>query len=226
MKRVFVKFDKALDLIDEADVLLFRGSNWTSRVVQMAGYGEYSHVGLATWHNCKKRCNSTNTPLLEITEFREGKGGRTVNLINSYYEEIMNGNIDVYRVSQPIKKLSFDVLKDRLIEKNVIFYPKLVTLYLRHLTGLPYGWQRIWWIAKRKLSGIRWLYDHKDMHDDYSIIDHKKIYPVCSTAVAAAFSSVGYDLTPNRADEWMEPSDIARSALLNYLFTLTLDRTE
>jgi hypothetical protein len=215
----FVKLDDALDLIDEGDVLLFKGKGCVSSVIQRAGEGGYSHVGLATWHNGRR--DATGSSLLEITEFREGKGGRTVNLVTAYYDDIVNENIDIYRTIPEVTRLKFNPRTKQVTQDLIKFNAKGATNYLRSLTGLPYGWSRIWWMFQHKAFGIRLFYDLANVSNDEIISDPKKIYPVCSTAVAASYSSVGYDLMPNKSDEWMEPSDLSRSSLLNYLFTLT-----
>lgn len=220
MQKNLIKYDEALDLIMEGDVLLLRGEGFVSSIVSKAGDGKYSHVGLATWHNCAKRC-AMGGPLLEITEFREGFGGRTTNLAVSYESHIKGQLIDVYRASETLTRLKFDVGTRQVISTVIPFDGKAVTNAMRRLTGLPYGWKRIWEIAKRKLVFLRWYYTGYDISDDLAEANFKNVYPVCSTAVSACFSRIGYDLVPNRADEWTEPSDIARSALLNYMFTLT-----
>jgi hypothetical protein len=220
MSKILIKYDDALDLIQEGDVLLFRGKGIVSNLIQRAGDGAYSHVGLATWHNCAKRCLTSGTPLLEVTEFREGFGGRTTNLAVSYAAHINAQVVDVYRAAETLTRLKFDPGTRQTLSTVIPFDGKAVTDCMRRMTGLPYGWQRIWWIARRKLAFIRWFYTRYDITDDTAKADFSHVYPVCSTAVAACFSSIGYDLVPNRSDEWIEPSDVSRSALLNYLFTL------
>lgn len=216
MKRIILPIEEARLLIREADVLLFRGNGLFSGLIQKAGEGSYSHVALASWYN-----GSRESSLLEVVEFREGKGGRTVNLTSAYNSQLQAGLIDVYRVNKPIYRTFYNPLTKKVEKVAVDFNAKGITRSMRNLTGLPYGWKRIWWIAKNKLAGFRWFVNTEDMDNDNSAIDMSKIYPVCSTAVAACYSRYGYDLTPNRADEFMEPSDISRSAILNYLFTLT-----
>lgn len=216
MKKIILPIEEARLLIQEADVLLFRGDGFLSKLIQRAGEGAYSHVALASWYN-----GSRASSLLEVTEFREGKGGRTVNLTSAYKHYLEKGLIDVYRINKPLYKTFYNIETKKVEKVAIDFNAKGVTRYMRNLTGLPYGWARIWWIAKNKLAGLRWFANVEDIDNDNSVMDISKIYPVCSTAVAACFSKYGYDLTPNRADEFMEPSDISRSALLNYLFTLT-----
>lgn len=214
--RIFVPYNEARPLIKEADVLLFRGQGCISNIIQRAGDGIYSHVGLASWHN-----HVGLDSILEITEFREGYGGRTTSLFRAYKNDINDGIIDVYRASTPIKKLYFNP-NTKLIEViHINFNARAVTNYMRNLTGLPYGWSRIWWIATHKMFGFRLFYNKNVDSDDSVKLDVDKIYPVCSTAVAACFSSIGYDLIPHKSDEWTEPSALSRSAHLNYLFTIT-----
>lgn len=219
MSKILIKYDDALDYINEGDVLLFRGRGLISNLIQRAGDGNYSHVGLATWHNCVKRCEK-GTPLLEVTEFSEGYGGRTTNLAVSYAHKLKDSLIDVYRAPETLTKLKFDSGTRQTLPTVIPFDGKAVTNCMRRMTGLPYGWWRIWEIAKRKLAITRVWYTGYDNSDDLKKADFAHVYPVCSSAVAACFSSIGYDLVANKADEWVEPSDVARSPLLNYLFTL------
>lgn len=220
MNKTFIRYDDALNLIEEGDVLLFRGKTLFSWLVEKAGKGRYSHVGLATWHNgCKKRCGHAS--ILEITEFREWKGGRTVDFATAYYDKIVNQQVDVYRVTNPITKIEYNHQVKDIIYSKLHLDTKNVTGCLRTLTGLPYGWSRILWMMNNKFIGLRWFSNFDKMSNDEIVSDPNKIYPVCSTAVAACFSKFGFDLVPNKADEWIEPSDLSRSALLNYLFTVT-----
>jgi len=215
----YVKYEDAINLIEEGDVLLFRGKTLTSWFVEQAGEGRYSHVGLATWHNgCIRRCGHDS--LLEITEFREWKGGRTVDLATAYSRELKERTIDVYRVISPVHQIEYDPVTKEIVKKEIKFDGKKVTNHLRTLTGLPYGWRRIWRMFTHKMLGFRWFTNFTNVSDDDKI-KTSKIYPVCSTAVAASYSQFGLDLVPNKADEWVEPSDLSRSSILNYLFTLT-----
>ena len=215
MKKIILPIEEARLLIREADILLFRGNGIFSKLVQKAGAGSYSHVAVASWYN-----GSRESSLLEAIEFREGKGGRTVNLTSAYNNHLENNLIDVYRVTKPIYKTFYNLETKKVEKIPVDFDAKGITRCMRNLTGLPYGWRRIWWIAKNKIVGLRWFMNIEDIDDDNSKVDSSKIYPVCSTAIAACFSKYGYDLTKNRSDEYTEPNDIARSAILSYLFTL------
>lgn len=207
-KPIELLFSEARDRLQEGDVLLFRGKGIFSNLIKRAGEGVYTHVGVAS----KFRSYQENF-LWECVEFREWKGGRTINL--ERYVQQNPGLIDVYR---PVSSRKIVYIRSgRVEEREIKFCGYTVTNTMRQMTGLPYGWRRIRWIAQRKLPVLRMLYDIEDTINDTGL---EPIYPVCSTAVAYSFSQAEYDLTHHRSDEYMEPSDIARSALLHYVFTL------
>jgi hypothetical protein len=208
MNEILIDFKDAKAYIQEADILLFRGKGWISKIIGTAGCGVHSHVAMASWHN-------GDNALLECVEFYEKAGGRTINL------ETLNNNddrmIDVYRVVDQKQVITFDPNDSSITHRTVDLDRKKVTNNLRKLTGLPYGWRRLLWIAKAKMVGFRLFFDYQDLIND-DIVD--VVYPVCSSALAYSFSQTGFDLVPNKGDGWTEPADIARSGLINYLFTL------
>lgn len=224
MKRLTINYVDAKPLINEGDVLLFRGQGWASYFIGIAGESVYTHVAVASWHNGDQK----HLGLLECVEFREGSmlaglfnanaagGGRTVNLLNEI--EKYPGQIDVYRPVDTFSHYTFDKETLSFTLKKISFNGKAVTNTMRRMTGLPYGWKRIIWLAHHKLAGWRLFYDRSALMSDNM---QDIIYPVCSTAVAYAFNSNNFDLIHNKSDEWTEPADIARSARLSYLFTLT-----
>lgn len=218
MKKIYLNLKDAINLIEEADVLLFRGKSFISRMIQRSGEGEYSHAALATFPKCLQ-CPE-DREILEVSEFREGKGGRTVSITGAYSKDIEAGIIDVYRVINPLVKVFFDEKDGKIKESLQMFNPRGITNEMRKATGLPYGWDKIWWILKKKIFGLRLFHSLEKSSDDAIIKSMKDVYPVCSTAVAYCYSKYGYDLVPNRADSYTEPSDLARSAILSYLFTI------
>jgi len=210
MNKILLPYDTAKSLIEEGDVLLFRGRGIVSYFIGRASESKYTHVGVASWHN-------GDGGLLECVEFREGKGGRTVNL-ERVVNDLPDDTIDVYRPIPYWSRWHFNAVRNEAYTVRSEFNGKAVTNAMRKLTGLPYGWKRIWWIAKHKLMGFRLFYNVDDLMVDSL---GEVIYPVCSTAIAYAFNKNGFDLINNRSDEWTEPADIAQSARLGYLFTLT-----
>lgn len=210
MIKKYLEFQQARELLDEADILLFRNKgSVTSFFIESASNGPYSHVGVASSHG------DNGGRIWECVEFKEGLGGRTVNL--KEYVRLHPGEIDVYRVS-PIKvQCYYNVNTQKIDIRRLKLNKKTVTNIMRKMTGLPYGWRRIWWILQRKLLMFQ-LFLSLDYISDDAVVDI--IYPVCSTAVAYSFSQVGFDLVHNRSDSYTEPAHIANSPLLSYLFTL------
>ena len=85
-----IPYSEAIPLIQEADILLFRGKGIMSWLIQRYGSGVHSHVGIAHWDNKNLQC----------VEFREFKGGRSVSL-----KRQVNSNpsgIDVFRAANRV----------------------------------------------------------------------------------------------------------------------------
>lgn len=214
MNEIKIPYICARQYIKEGDVLLFRSTSLLGSIIAATGNGKYSHVGLASWVFDR----FGNKLHLECVEFREFKGGRAINL--STYINDGNTIIDVYRPAAYMYSCNWDNKTNHLIENNSKFEGRKITTCLRNMTGLPYGWARIWYLAKFYLPFIRYIFrflSKEHLDDDLKDV----IYPICSTAVAYCFSKEFVDLTHHRSDHRMEPSDIARSPILNYLFTLT-----
>lgn len=199
-----IPFSKAYSLIQEGDILLFRGQGFVAKAIQITGKGLYSHAALASWSG----------HILECVEFREWKGGRTVSLLTQAKQ--FPKLIDVYRVASPqtICQPQWNNGELEIIKKEIVYNGRDVTNTMRQLTGLSYGYKRILWLMAYHAPISRWFIPAE--------IDDKKedIYPVCSTAVSAAIRQNYVDLVPFKSDSQMEPSDIARSCMTYYLFTI------
>ncbi len=221
MQKIILPYKEATSCLQEGDVLLFRGTTLVSKLIGSMTETPYSHVGVASYVN-------GNQGIWKCIEFREGSfiagmfnsnaagGGRSINLehIVKQYSEL----IDVYRPITIFDRIVFNERSRKTRSYKKKFNGKKVTRIMEKMTGLPYGWRRIWWMIRHKLLFIRWFNNWKD---DLSLDELQDIvYPVCSTAVAYAFNINGYDLVHNRSDQWTEPGDIAKSPRLNYLFTL------
>lgn len=210
---ITLQYGTAKLFIEEGDILLFKGQSCVSWIIGRAGESTYSHIAMASWHNGDQK----HQGLLECVEFREGYGGRVVSL--EQYVKDNDGVIDVYRPISPNKNCWFDSEMMRVVGNSTIYKGKAITNEMRKLTGLPYGWRRILWIAQRKLPFLRGLYNITSLMNDS---DENETYPVCSSIVAHCCRKHGFDFTKNRSDQWTEPSDFARSSSLCYLFTLTV----
>jgi len=192
-----ISYSEALPLIQEADVLLFRGKGIISWLIQRYGSGVHSHVGITHWDNGNLQC----------IEFREFKGGRSVSL-KTQVNDIPFG-IDVFRAAKRVDYENDSYILDD-IKKS-----KITTTMLK-LTGLPYGWKNIWKLFKHYLPFCRLA--SQNIKDNNAT----KIF-VCSTAVAYAYRVSYIDPVPYLADSAVTPSDLARSSLFEYQFTLQKD---
>ena len=214
---IYVPYTDAVEqkLIQEADVLLFRGDGLSSWLIKRYGGGVHSHAGMAHWDGDN----------LECVEFREFKGGRSVSLktqVDSHPD-----NIDIFR---PARRLEYNEFKSWPENKDgrsikakhsstnhrPAFDSNKITDTMINLTGLPYGWKNFWKLAKHYLPFCRLA--PQNMKDD----DPMNVF-VCSTAVAFAYRQSYVDPVPYLADSAVMPADLARSALFKYQFTISKD---
>ena len=192
-----IPYTEAKKLIQEGDVLLFRGRGILSWLIKRYGSGVHSHVGIAHWDGDHLQC----------VEFREFKGGRSVSL-RSQVNDTPSG-IDVFRAAT---KLQYENIEYNLTDTVRSKISSILIL----LTGLPYGWQNIWKLVKHYTPFLR--LEAQNIKDD----DPTKVL-VCSTAVAYAYRMAYVDPVPYLADSAVAPADLARSALFQYQFTLEKD---
>jgi hypothetical protein len=201
---MLVEYDKAEEILQEGDILLFRGKGLISFLIQRYTGGLHSHVALAS------KCND----VWMCVEFREFKGGRSVSLKNQVGKNPTN--IDVFR---PLSSVSFQKMNE---DKTITTVNKTYTNEMAHSmtqdiiswTGQEYGWKNIFQMFSRFLPGIRLLRGQDTNDEDVARAK------VCSTAVAIALRKEYMDPVPYLADDRVSPADLARSPLLQYLFTI------
>jgi hypothetical protein len=201
---MLVKFDKALELLQEGDILLFRGVGWISFLIQRYTGGVHSHVAVASKSNDTWMC----------VEFREFYGGRSVSLQTQV--ESNPTSIDVFR---PVNSVSYQKMSDdgTIVDIEKKYTPdiaKAITRDITRWTGQPYGWNNIFNMFMRFVPGAR-LFMQQDINDD----DVAKA-KVCSTAVTIALRKEFMDPVPYLADSRVSPADLARSPIIQYLFTI------
>ena len=198
-----IKYDQAKELIKEGDILLFRGSGTIGFLIKRYTGGLHSHVALA----------HKDGDVLECVEFREFMGGRSVSLKSQVDNSPLN--IDVFR---PVKSISYEEMdaegNTKLIEKNYTEETaSAMTEDIIRWTGQPYGWSNIWKMFLRFIPGARLF--QQNINDD-EVAKAK----VCSTAVTVALRRNFMDPVPYLADDRVSPADLARSPILQYLFTI------
>ena len=198
-----IKYDQAKELIKEGDILLFRGSGTIGFLIKRYTGGVHSHVALA----------HKDGDVLECVEFREFMGGRSVSLKSQVDNSPLN--IDVFR---PVKSISYEEMdaegNTKLIEKNYTEETaSAMTEDIIRWTGQPYGWSNIWKMFLRFIPGARLF--QQNINDD-EVAKAKG----CSTAVTVALRRNFMDPVPYLADDRVSPADLARSPILQYLFTI------
>ncbi len=208
---ILIKYSDAVHYLEEADVLMFRPNTILGKLIAIYGGGLHSHTGLASW----------NGNLVECVEFREWKGGRTVNLWSQVRD--FPGLIDVYRPAKSVELPNLYIGQSQTNGNRSIKYLKYdltdekkrdITNTARELTGNDYGWGIICKLFFRYLPFFRLRNRAETIDSDFSDIF------VCSTLVSYAYRQHFVDLTPNLNDQYTVPSDISRSSMLSYLFTL------
>ena len=192
-----IPYSEALPLIQEADILLFRGKGIISWLIKRYGSGVHSHVGISHWDNGNLQC----------VEFREFKGGRSVSLKTQVDNSPFG--IDVFRAAKRVDYENDSYVLDDMTKFNI-------TTIMLKLTGLPYGWKNIWKLFKHYLPFCRLA--PQNIKDNNAT----KIF-VCSTAAAYAYRTSYIDPVPYLADSAVTPSDLARSSLFQYQFTIQKD---
>lgn len=207
-----VGFSDARGLLEPCDVLLFRGRSPLSRMISGYTGSFYTHAAVAD------KFPLDDTPnYCEILQFREGKGG----VISSLWREVekYSGRIDVYRPEKTTSLYRFNPETKEITTEKIEFSPNRVLMAMRKLSGLQYGYWRIFLFWLRVAPFVRIFRIKK--RPLFWKVDEIKL-PVCSTSVAWAFAKTGYFLTAQDPN-WTTPGDLGRSPRLSYLFTLVAD---
>jgi len=209
MSKCYVSYEQAERIISEGDILLFRHTGPLSTLVSSVTDSPYSHVGLVSWSDS----------VLECVEFREWVGSRAINLQN--YVKNYPGELDIFTPHRYSIITHFDCSTRTRTEERVFFKGKKITNEFRCLTGIPYGWKRIWQIFSRKTYRI--FFPYKNEFSDE--LADKIIYPICSSAVAYCYNKHYVDLVRCKMDELVTPGEIAKSSTLNYIATISKNET-
>lgn len=213
MSKCIIPHKEAEGYLNEGDVLLFRKPrSLLSNFIRASSDSPYSHAGLVSFSYNKQGERSS----VECVEFKEWYGGRSVSLAN--YVQQYDGEIDVFSPHPYSIVTYWNCEARRRVTERKLFKGRFITSELRNLTGLPYGWTRIFKLAARSLFTFRFWFRSDEDYDD--TVAKELVYPVCSTAVAWCYAKHYVDLTPQRADHLITPGDLSRSSLLSYVFTL------
>ena len=187
MEEARVSYPLARSKIRDGDLLLFRPRRGLfGRLIAKAGRSDYSHAGMAAWWQRRLMCLETV----------QGRGGRAVLLSNLVRE--YPGRIDVYSAEANGQPFDRRAAVEAMIE----------------ITGRPYGWPSLVWVALVHLAVVR-LFVRPNTDDAAN-----GSLPFCSQAVSRACRAGGVDPVPRLADRATEPGDLARSRFFSFLCTL------
>ena len=210
MSDILLPFKNAVSQLHEADMLLFKGTGFIGKGISFYSGGKYSHAAIVHFDNGKPYC----------VEQREFRGGRSV-LLKSQVDDYP-GQIDVYRAMPIIQKSTTSFVDGKLVTKWTSHQlgdirKKEITDLALSLTGQPYSWKNIWKFCLRFLPFIRLSQIHKTGENgDDDIPDSF----VCSTVLTYCYRKVYADPCPHLSDVKTSPSDLGKSFLFSYVFTL------
>lgn len=191
--------------VKDADILLFKAPffpkiGW---FIAKLSFSKYSHVGIAKIELGELYC----------IEFREFKRSRKYK-VSDYLKE--GAEIDVFRISPSIKQLKFDPDKDIVIIERHVFDQNVVNRLLYHaeaMVGRKYNWSSIKNMVFTLLPFIR-------IFSSPNVVDETTRNYVCSTFVSYLIRRYYVDPCQFLPDSYTKPGDLARSNIINYLFTL------
>lgn len=206
MEKINLGWNDARKLIEDADILLYRGSGIWSKWLKWAGHTEYTHAAVA----CS--CNG----FWQAVMLREFKGGISVSLEREI--ELYDGEIDVYRLTPSYD--AYEMINNQIMTSSIRLTKSLknkICLDMYKLGGISYSWKRIWNLAKYHIPILRWfttasLDDKAENPENMSM--------VCSTSVVFCIRKNYIDIVPHLSDHETVPGDISRSSATTYLFTL------
>lgn len=207
-----IRYQEAINLLEESDVLLLRGSSLISWLIMTLGVGGYSHAGLVSiaYNDAGERMGP------EVLEFREFALSRSVSLQN--YILRYPGRIDIFRPLRQVETLEFDCKAREVKRKTKLFVGHLLTNEFRSLTGLNYSYLTVLNLFRYHLPFFRLFLSHR-LFDD-GLEPDVRSFADCSNSIAYLFQKHFTDLVKEKANWAVEPIDLSRSPVLNYLFTL------
>ena len=190
MERENKTYGHALEHIQPADLLLYRGTGIVSRVVSIASMSAYTHAA--------KVSVLDGSPY--VVEIRELIGGR----ITSLRKQVATypGRIDYYRANPDDRWPNYNRLgADR---------------YMRDLTDYPYGLRHLWTAAMCHLPVVRIWFGVPSEED---VADGHPPFCSDACSLADRIGG-GVDPVLHTSDRQTKPSDLARSHFYQYQFTL------
>jgi len=215
-KLIYVPYDEARKHILDGDVLLYRGRGLLAWAIRHMGRSEYHHVAMAGWTN-----GGAKDPKSRLMAHEMRYTGGQMNLLSSHMRKHA-GHVDVYRAADTFTRMRWvpcevnGAVGMPVIEHHC-FDRKGAVITMRDLCQQgAYGFPQFCMLLMLHTPFLRFFLN--------PVIDDE--YPcgyapaICSEGVAVALRKNFTDVVNNMSDQYTEPADLARSPLLNYMFTL------
>ena len=201
MNPKYLNLDIARRYLRSGDLVFYRmtkkfGLGWiTERLISWWQNSPYIHVGLIVVKD--------NEPW--VIDMSASAGGRELPLV----DDLPNYSVDIYRVNRKTNtRLFFD---DFLQEETFTWEVDRIIESVKRLTKRPYSWRANLRIVFERMMG----YDR--LSNDKASVRKAN----CATVIESAFYENGFDLCPRVSPNFATPDRLAKSALVDYLFTVS-----
>jgi hypothetical protein len=184
--------------LKEGDILLFKSPSFPKLGWWVAKYtlSDYSHIGLVHFIDKEAYC----------LEFKEFVGCRVYKLSDYILQEC--DRIDVFRTARHV---CFTNSVHNFTEETA----KNITYEAHKFIGKKYNWSLIFYISLWYIPIVRLFLNSLSMDRDNASSF------ICSSFIAFLWRKHFVDLVSNLDDDHTKPGDIARSPLLEKLYTLS-----
>ena len=206
MATIRVPFEQIKDTLRSGDLVFYRatGRRWSlgwivERLISWWQHSPYIHVGILEMKN--------GVPWVIDMSAAQG-GGREEPLSG----DLADYDVDFYRVSRPVNgRVGFDAEKGKIESSEYLFDEEFILLKVKELCKKKYSWR-----ANLRIMLERWFGYDKLSNDEATVRAAN-----CATVIESAFNDCGFDLCPRMSPNFATPDRLARSALLDYLFTIS-----
>lgn len=189
----YVSLEEALQQVKPGDLIQYRGKGLVASWIKLVTGGVHSHSAMVV--------DDWNGELI-VGEMREFKGGRLDTLKNHYKK--YQGQMDVYGVN-------LDHFPEMDLEAS------MWAMYQIAMFG-KYSYSNLLRILVRKVPFL-WRAFDRGFSDDFNVrVEDKRWH--CSGSVAASYQYGGVDPVPNMPNDLVAPTDLSRSLLFKYKFSL------
>jgi len=202
-----VKLAEAEDSILEGDLLLWRRSGTSGRLIAAGSRSFYSHAAMV----------GVIYDEFAVMEICEWYGGRTITLPEAVRQA--PGRIDHYTFTPQLNDVRRESQFFVAMQRR-----GLVAAAMFAKSGRPYNYAGVLTIAALRTRLAQYLMTWLPAARRFDLVDGgngSRLPEFCSQAVSSAYRlGAGVDVVPNLADAFTEPGDLSHSTLLKFKQTL------